>query len=532
MKKHIKNYSLLALLIITLFARCEKDEATFTEPNHRVILTSEMDFGNKINPNEDMTFGDVSSGVVSRTWTFPDNVVDVLRSDNDKTSSKKTVEVIFNTPGDYNVTLNQVFKDAPYSQTNVSQAPTSILDTTIVIRVLPEVKINLVGNFLNDDGTLGAPLNISEKALNEVVASKKVRFSYTVAGEPEDYNWTFGTAGVDPKTFDGSDAEIDVKYKSLGNYDLKFIASRSRPGGADTIHLKEIIKVIPSTDPVFLDAVNENNGKIDLEFSRDMDPDSFNNATFIVSLENDGNAIPVQITNAAIKAGENNIITITLNETVYADDITKVSYTPGTLKTSDQVNATAFTDQLVLFGNLENILKNTEFDYSFENRDASSWPYQWWGGIWGEYDFAINSDKPAEGNNSAYIEYRAGGGMIIGHKDALGNGATIPLKKGQTYEVGVWVYVTEPFASSPYPISGNLFASDIRMYDLGFSFEIVPVTFDENFPIGEWVYRKNFFTAPTDMDAEMLIRGYNEGTDKVLKFYLDNFSFKEVTLRP
>ena len=530
MKKiRINKLSIMALSLLTFFVSCDKEEPTLVEPSHRVILTSEMDFGNKINPNENISFGDVSSGVISRTWTFPDNVVDIFGTDNDKTSTERNVNATFSTPGDYTVSLNQVFNDFPVSQANTGQASTKELDTTIVIRVLPFVKINLKGNYLNDDGSLGASLTLSDNALNEVTASKQVRFTYTVDGEPTQFNWTFGEAGVDPKSYALTNTEVDVKYKSLGEYDLNLIASRTRPSGGDTIYIKDLIKVIPSTDPVFLDAVNENGGKIDLEFSRDMDPDSFNASTFTVTIENGGNMIPAQVTDAKIKTGENNIITITLDETVYADDIAKVSYTPGTLRTSDQVNADLFTDVIVTFNNIENILDSgSNYDYSFENSTVANWPYMWWGGVWGEYDLEISTAQAYEGNTSAYIEYRANGGMIIGHRDNAGTDITFPVETNQDYEIGVWVYVTDLGSSDPG------FVPDMRFYWFpGTDWSVGPNPgFATGFKTNEWVYTKQFVKFADAGDKTFQIRGWNEFNNQKLKFYMDNLTLKKVNLRP
>lgn len=212
--------------------------------------------------------------------------------------------------------------------------------------------------------------------------------------------------------------------------------------------LKNLIKVIPSTEPVYLDGINENKGKIDKEFSRDMNPTSFDNSTFTVSLVNKTVNIPVNVVLAAIKEGENNVITLTLNETVYGNDVSKVSYTPGTLRTSDLANATAFVDQLVLFGNLKNILEDTNLYYSFENTTATSYPIvAGWGTIWDQYSLTVNSLKPKSGEKSAYIEMKAAGNMIFGVKDALGNDATIPLVKNQSYEVGFWIYVDDTWVT-------------------------------------------------------------------------------------
>ncbi|MDX6746641.1 hypothetical protein SHK09_07545 [Polaribacter sp. PL03] len=529
--KNLKIYKILCIALLAFYACNDEQTLNLPEANHRVIVTSEANVENNINIGGHIDFGDISSGVASRTWTFPENVSSIFGSDKN-TSGENTVKGFFNEAGVHNVTLNQVFKGDVYRNED-SSMPSGLkeLDTTIVVTVLAAVKAQITGNYLNDDGSLGAPISISDAALNEVTASKKVRFSYTTIGAPEVFNWTFGTSGVDPTTFGGTNTEVDIQYKSLGNYDLKFIASRLRPFGGDTIFIKDLIKVIPSTEPVTLDKLDENNGKIELEFSRDMDPDSFDNSTFVFSIENNGAMIPVNVVSTEIKAGVNNVIEITLDETVYADDITKVSYTPGILKTSDQVNATIFTDQVVNYGKgAENILDTkSDYDHSFENSTKANWQYMWWGGIWGEFDHEISTVRAQDGNASLYVEYRANGGMIIGHHDATATQVTFPAEAGLDYEIGVWVYVEDLGANDPLKAP-----PDVRFYwwpDTNWGVDANPA-FTPGFETGKWVYSSQLVKFTQTGDKTFQIRGWNEFNSQKVKFYMDNLSLKQVNLRP
>ncbi|AUC23906.1 hypothetical protein M4I21_10740 [Cellulophaga sp. 20_2_10] len=523
--RNLNIYKILCISLLAFYACDDEQMLNLPEANHRVIVTSEANVENNINIGGHIDFGDISSGVASRTWTFPENVSSIFGSDKN-TSGENTVKGFFNEVGVHNVTLHQVFKGDVYRNED-SSMPSGLkeLDTTIVVTVLAAVKAQITGNYLNDDGSLGAPISISDAALNEVTASKKVRFSYTTIGAPEVFNWTFGTSGVDPTTFGGTNTEVDIQYKSLGNYDLKFIASRLRPFGGDTIFLKDLIKVIPSTEPVSLDAVKANEGKIDLEFSRDMDPDSFDVSTFVISLENGGTTIPTSIVSTEIKAGENNIITITLNEVIYNNDTVKVSYTPGTLRTTDQVNATVFKDKPLEF-NLTNILKGSNFDYSFENSTDVNWPLAWGSaGIWN-----INTTQAQDGNSSAYVELPASadGFTWVQH---VSNGAQkkVSFKAGKTYEIGAWVYLLD---------NGNStgFAPDVRIYwkstgDYDWNAPAVAILSDD-MPTGTWVYQKAFINFGADGDYETIIRGWNNKNPNNVKFYIDNLTIAEVTIRP
>ena len=174
--KRIKTY--IWFIAVALFINaCSDDsnELSLNEPNHRVVYTSQMDFENKINVNGDIDFGDISAGVESRTWTFPEGVVDIIDADDDINSSKNIVKTIFNTVGQHNVHLHQVFKGDAWVGTELRGKE---LDTTIVVTVLGPVSSSIQANLINDDGSLSTALNIADMAENEVTASKSVRFTY------------------------------------------------------------------------------------------------------------------------------------------------------------------------------------------------------------------------------------------------------------------------------------------------------------------------------------------------------------------
>ena len=530
--KNLKTYKILYLTVLTVLAfyACSEDETlTLPEASHRVIVTSEMNYENTINIGGHIDFGDISSGVKSRTWTFPQNVSSI--SDSDKnTSGENTVKAFFSQAGKHNVTLHQVFKGDVYRNED-SATPSGLkeLDTTIVVTVLNPVSSVLTANYINDDGSLGDPLSMTDNAENEITASKYVRLSYSSDGAPVNFVWNLN--GGKPAQVTNPVGEVDVRYSKLGTHDLQFIASRSRPFDADTINIKNFIKVNPSTEPVTLDRVLENGAQIiGLEFSREMDPATVNKNNFSVSIETaSGATLSPTISSIVVDNIEGNILNISLNgEILYNDDTIKVSYSPGVLATLDGVAATATTDAILTDFVKTNILLETEVDHSFESTTADNWPYGWWGGQWGEYDLNLSSNRAHTGDKSMYIEYRPEGGMILGNTDNGGNNVTFPVESGFNYEMGVWVFVDD--LGSPDAVT----PPDLRFYwtpSTNWGID-ANVEFPPTFETGKWVYSSAIVQFSATENITYMIRGFNSGNSQTLKFYMDDLTVYKLTSRP
>ncbi|WP_298363750.1 hypothetical protein [uncultured Lutibacter sp.] len=522
-----KNKFIKILFVISLiFVSCGDDLSVETmDTNHRIIVTSEMDFENRVSVNGHIDFGDISRGVVSRLWTLPGGTdVSVIAENGESTSTEDIIKGVFYKPGVYDVKLNQTFGGDVYPNDDSTQPINSrVLDTTIVVTVLDSIKSTLRLYHVKDDGTTGDELILADNAENEVTASKYVRLTFDAIGEPDGALWT--SDGGKPNRIQTTLNEVDMKFNSLGSYDINFIASRFRPRDADTISFDKIIKVIPSTDPVVLEAVREKDGFVALQFSRDIDDTSLNASNFAVRLENGGNILNPSVENVTLDDNEKNIVLLELTgERMYDNDVAFVSYSPGILKTADQVNADAFTDAMsTTIDANTNFYESTGIDFGFESTTGSDWPYQWWGGMWGEYDMTINSDMPRTDNNSMYIEYRPNGGMII-----AGN-ANFQLNVGQEYELGYWIYVVDGIANAPTGTS----ASDIRFYANNWAMgDWATTVFSSDMPTGEWIYQKFYFKSTTDAEITWLIRGFNEHNTDTLKFYIDDMVLAEVELRP
>ncbi len=528
--KNIKYFKFIFILSL-LIVGCNENESTdLVEPNHRVIVTSEMNFDNTINIDGHIDFGDISQGVQSRVWTFPADASSIA-GEKGNTSSKNVVKGFFTKSGVYDVVLNQTFKGNVYPNEDSLEPINGVeLDTTIVVTVLDNVLAKININHINEDGSTGAPLSLSDNAENTITASEYVRLSQASDGSPSNFTWTLNGAKPEIITSTEPDGEIDVRYIKLGTWDLNFIASRTRPTDSDTITIKNFIKVIPSTKPVTLERIFEKStDKIGLEFSREMDPNTINKSDYSVSIETAAaGVITPTISSVTVDNVDGNVVVITLDQPYYNDDVVKVSYALGNLTTLDAVAATAFTDEILTDIIKTNILESSSYDYSFENSTDGNWQYLGWGTDWDGFTWTLSSNQSQEGSKSAYIEIAANDGMIVGHRDLAGQFIRFPTQAGKMYEIGAWVYVTD---LGNYT-TGNL--PDLRFYwnpgtDWGVGSN---PAFTSDFSINKWVYASFRTNKLPSGDASFMLRGYNATNPEPLKFYLDNITVAELKLRP
>ncbi|GEC72476.1 hypothetical protein SAMN05443543_11339 [Flavobacterium flevense] len=524
------NFKIIVAVCITIFGlhSCSDiyDAINLNEANSRIIGTSQMNFANTIRVGTSITLGDLSSGVESRLWTFPEGVADIVDSDNDVTVTTANVKAIFNVVGVHDVKLHQVFKEDAYDLQQTNKLG-KILDTTIVITVLPEIEIDVKAYYVNPDGTDGAALVIANGAENELIAGRLIRYKITTIGEPQKFLWTM--EGGDPVTSTVDTKILDVKYKKLGTYGFSINANTPRPAGSATVTFTDFVKVIPSTDPVTLDGAQVVNGKIALNFSREMEPTTLNTSEFSVGLTNKGTTLPSIIKSLSINPAEGNIVLVELNgQTLYNDDKVIISYTKGTLATTDAVAASSFSNIPVSFVGT-NLLKTTStYDSGFENSTSANWGYLFWGSPWDKYTLQISGAKAHSGSKSAYIEMQPNGGMIMGHKDGSGALVKFNLVAGKTYEVGSWSYVVS-LGNNP-----STSAPDLRFYiNPNTDWSVGPnPAFIANFEIGRWVYSSTLIKITITADYNFMIRGDNQNNPSAFKFYLDDIIVTEAKLRP
>lgn len=525
MKKHIYTFFLATAVF---FTACEKEEVDRIEPSHRAVFNSEMDFQNQVQINGSITFGDNSAGVVSRAWNFPKDAFDIINTNNDTISTSSVVQTIAKTVGTHQISLSQVYYKDAYVGTTLKGKE---LDTIITIQILDSIKPVMTANFLNPDGSLGDALNLEDEALNEVEAGNIIRYSYTVTGEPKEIAYDVDGASIEVE--DTENQYADIKYKSLGNYDFLFEASRARPAGYGAVNIKNFIKVIKSSQPVTLDKQTTVDGLVRLDFSRDMDAASIRTEQFSVRIKNGDYSATPNITKISVDTNENNVLVIEADETIYDNDTIYVGYTAGTLATSDGVFSEDITDAeaIVDLSGKPNLLEGSSYDYTFETSTADNWVYLWWGGTWEKYTSEISRDMAHSGDKSFKLSMEANGGAIFGHQVAsdFGNYYTFDVEEGKSYQIGVWSYANNVGST---PEANN--QPDLRFYtstqtDWSIS---AAHTYGSDYTTGEWVYGTSTQTFSETGATSFMIRGFNEFNPEAIDIYIDDISVKEINLRP
>ncbi|KAA1243301.1 hypothetical protein [Aquimarina sp. RZ0] len=513
MKKFIKTIVLLMMTFATVIG-CQKDEVdTEDVPSQKIIITSAQNDNNQIRVGASITFSDNSTGVVQRLWSFPENAANLRESGED------LITATFPRVGEYDVVLNQVFRENAFENGVLSG---NELETVLTVRVLDSIKTRVRANYINpEDGSLGAALNISDDAENVIEAGRSIRYFLEATGSPQQIAWT--AEGGSPDVNNDNVLEFDVAYRLLGSYGINVSASSQRPRDQDIMTFMNLVTVIPSSDPVTLDEVEIRlDGTVALEYSRAINPASIIPSEFSMTLSNDGVAIPVSIADITIDPLQANVMIVSLeNDAVYFDDVASISYTAGSLATTDEVSADSFTDIPASSFEGGNLFEEVGLDVGFET-SATIWENQPWGSPWEDYTLSVSSAQAHSGNQSVLIEYMASGGMIIANRQSKFN-----VESGKTYEIGVWVYVEDLGNASGSGIPEVRFYCEQPFTDLG-----INPAFDAGFPTGEWIFNTVTFTSNVTGEKELLIRGDNQSNAEPLRFFMDDLSLREVTRRP
>lgn len=517
----LKHKLLLFVPILTgLIWSCQKEYVIpGPEANSPYITTS---FGNteaRVQINGIMSFIDLSPGVVSRQWTFPE----VAKDKEAKplvNSTEDVVKVSFTTPGVYKVKLSQVFKGKVW--VGNQQKDVATFDTLLNVTVLDSVRARFTAQRLND-GTL---LKTTNDAQNEIIAGKNVKFTQTSTGEPNNFSWVL--TRKDGFTINLSGAEPSSKFSSVGVYDLKLIVSSTF--GKSTLEYKNFIKVVPSTEPLDIVSAVAKADKVEIEFSRDIEnPVLLKPTTLSFNVKNGSKVVNVKALRFSFKQGFANILVVDLDGPIYNSDEITMTYNDaiGKIISADGKPAELFKDKTVQTYK-PNVLESAGFDFSFENSTNENWVYAWWGGVWGKYKLDVASEKVRTGTKSGRLVMEPNGGAIFLHKNK-GADATFPVTAGKTYEIGCWVYVESLGANKATTAD-----PDLRFYwspntDWGVG---AVATFSKDFVVGKWVYTKTQVKFSATGKYSFMIRGFNENNTAALKVHLDDISLSEVETRP
>ena len=515
--KNIFKYIVGLTLILGLFSACDDDYEQM-DVRHSFVQTS---FGNKakrMQVNNWFSVHDLSRGENSRKWILPEGAIgeDSLAISE---SNQKNLRLTFREAGTYTIKLAQTFSDSVYIDGmgfSSSEDYEASFDVVVVDSIRASFKAFRAEN--------NSELIMTNGVENEIMAGRTVKFNSYSEGEPDTWTWQVSRDDGFSREVEGIDGMGEFKFSSPGVYDLTFIATSAF--GADTISYSDIIKIVPSTDPVELDEViRASANEIGLVFSRSMqDASSCDPDAFTISVSNGGNDIPVEIQSLST---EENVVKLRLNDNIYNSDFIILGYDAaiGNLITEDAVVAPSFDNQILNF-HATNILAESNFDVGFENSSTADWPYLWWGAPWDAYTLDISSTMKRSGNNGLMIDMNPEGGAIFDYK-IDGAAVTFPIESGVVYELGVWIYVEELGNAD----TGENLIPDLRFYPSDWSGELL-FTFDANFPVGEWVYKSAKWDNSVSGEVSFFIRGYNASSTVKTKMYLDDMILFEKEERP
>lgn len=471
MKRNIAVLFMLLLAVCSITS-CDNSFNEEIEFSHPVMLHTNT----IININENISFSDLSQGVVTRKWSFPEGVVDVIKSDNDLESGEKIVHATFKKSGKYEVRFTNELKNASFNMDSI--IPITVLDT-IISKIWNEAPI--------------------VNGVHTIEAGSEIRFSSLSTGEPDTFDWAF--EGATPEM--ATDSTLLVKFKKLGTWDVALIASRDRPWGIDTLQLKDHIKVIPSTKPVTLDQVSQtDDNKMGLFFSRELQLPVNQLANF--SATNNGTL--VNILSVKQDPADATILYIEVEGDVINIDAATISYTPGDLISTDFVTVDGFTDIQVTprFVNLLGVNPDLE-DGTLDGWNLA----RDWQAPTGEG--TITDEEAHSGMYSVKVVHTGDNYNVAAGGDAL-------IQDGKMYRLEFW------FKAAP----GSTL--DWHNYELGYN------TSWENRG-GGWFYGPDEWTkVTTDVDSGSWGTDWVDGRLKVQvrqqgTFYLDDFAIYELQSR-
>ncbi|WP_282039218.1 hypothetical protein [Saccharicrinis aurantiacus] len=507
----------LSLALVLLWSCNDEYEIPSEEPNHSFIKTSFGTGQNYTQIYESFDLIDLSRGVSSREWTFPEGVVLDADSTFITTSDESVVKVRFTKPGEYKIPLAQKFNGPVYAQGE--QLDVDEFNTELTITIVDSVKASFTATDLKTE-------NVFENkngALNEVLAGRPVVFEYGGTGEPNEVQYNFvSDAGV-LTSYKGD--TISHRFISVGTYDMQLVAKNE--WSVDTILYMDYVKVLANTeDPILLLSTKntkEKRNQITLEFDSELnDVSTCPTSAFVLDVTNGSQSIGVSVSSITQDADLKNIVYLNLNQDLYSSDNVVVNYDDavGNLESVSYTKVETFAADVEFIR--ANILEGSGFDYSFETTTNDDWNYLWWGAPWDAYTMDITDAKAYSGAKSSYIVMEPGGGMIAGQKtgDVWGQ---FELKAGVNYRVSCWVYVEDLGAiNDPAGV-------DLRYYwatSTDWSVPGCPV-FNDEFPVGKWVYSSFVVASPGAGLNSFQIRGNNQGNGGQLKVYLDEIGISE-----
>ena len=321
--KKIKYSSInLLFFVCVLFVlySCE-DEYEAPGPEFSYPLALQSPTSVTVEVGNIAAMSDVSRGVVSRTWTAPEGA-QIANDNNARTSSAETVYIRFNQTGIFDVTLSSQFLDPEVS-----------LDTAFSVTVLDSIKAAI--GYTTDPIQHENDMYDLPSGKISIPAGSSVFYRDISIGAPDTHNWLF--EGGDPGSTNrgAADSVVAVIYKRLGTFDVQLISSRVSPSGRpDTLIIEDFVEVIPSTEPVEVIRVTEDDrGRVQVFFSRGIDETTLGGTIGSFTLMVDGEE--AEINSVSINSSDESIVMIEPVQNIKNSQTATLTYTDGGILSTD-----------------------------------------------------------------------------------------------------------------------------------------------------------------------------------------------------
>ncbi|OHX66622.1 carbohydrate binding domain-containing protein [Flammeovirga pacifica] len=413
--KFYKYIFLCILAGITFVTACQQKEDVIPYGDFTDIAIFSPATGEAVVQVEGlMSFADGSRGTTSRLWTIP-NPSYFINNDTSELT-EEIAHIRFMEVGSVPVNLHLEFTDT-----------TANYDSTIMVTVLDSITtdldvVSIAGNYTEEENKL------------VIEAGSIVTMTDTSSGNPDTYEWIL--EGFEDQSY--STKTVEILYKKLGLYDVQLISSRVKPyGRPDTLLLEDFIEVIPSTLPIVVTSVDENeSGVIEVQFSRDLDNiglDEIENFTVMVN-----GTTPAVITNLALNSADQSILEITVEENILNSQTATVSYNAdnGNIRSSDFVDVETVTDLPINIYAVEIFNSNNDFESGVLAPFGDPFVENAGAGGTGSYEMLTGS--AVSGNHSL--------GITMGESTRMSFAMItdfFSVEKDKTYAFEFWVKVDE-----------------------------------------------------------------------------------------
>jgi len=343
MKKIIKHLFTICISMLLIIA-CTTNEYESPNNNNGRILsfnsanTAFADQTTKVRVNSDtINFQDLSLGVTSRKWTFPESMVDILGSTNNTTTDLQNFNVVFRKPGNIDVMLEPEFEGPVTDDQNMSVTS---------FEALPQIIAGLSTTLPFDGETF------------IIEAGEETTFTNT-SSERNNAEWKVINLTKEKEEDLIETVDLTFRFRSLGTYSVRLRAFDNDPPSSDNLTI--LVKVIPSSKPLLVDPIVAENevGEIIIQYSRDLNINTLDPITNF-ALTIDGAAAPIE----SVKIDPENPARIIVKPTINIKNTqtATLTYNAVALISEDEFDAPSLAETEVSLFSPNIFLKDPTFE--------------------------------------------------------------------------------------------------------------------------------------------------------------------------